>query len=84
MQDRNHRAYRYAAANGLDEFVAELMLGALDEIADSAGRCAALAHFVGSVGADNARLLQQALEELPTGTKLRYSGLLQRSRAEGQ
>lgn len=50
------------------------MLGALDEIADSAGRRAALAHFVGSVGADNARLLQQALAELPTGTDLRYPG----------
>lgn len=47
------------------------MLGALDEIADSAGRCAALAHFVASVGADNARLLRQALEKLPTGIEVR-------------
>ncbi|ORJ58137.1 BlaI/MecI/CopY family transcriptional regulator [Mycobacterium simiae] len=71
VQYRNHPAYHYAAARGLDEFVAELMLGALDEIADSAGRCAALAHFVASVGADNARLLRQALEKLPTGIEVR-------------
>ena len=66
VQYRNARAYRYAAVRGPDELVAELMLGALDEIADSRGRRAALAHFVDSVGADNVQLLQQALEKLGT------------------
>ncbi|BAX92545.1 BlaI/MecI/CopY family transcriptional regulator [Mycobacterium shigaense] len=66
VQYRNGRAYRYAAVHGLDEFVAESMLAALDEIADATGRCAALAHFVDSAGADNVQLLRQALETLQT------------------
>ncbi|WAC89249.1 BlaI/MecI/CopY family transcriptional regulator [Mycobacterium sp. Aquia_213] len=66
VQYRNDRAYRYAAVRGPDELVAESMLGALDEIADSTGRCAALAHFVDRVGAANVQLLQQALAKLET------------------
>lgn len=64
VQYRDERAFRYAAAHGHDELVAELMLAALDEIADSKGRCAALAYFVDTAGAENAQLLQQALEKV--------------------
>ncbi|SOX53926.1 transcriptional regulator [Mycobacterium ahvazicum] len=82
VQYRNDRAYRYSAAQGLDELVAELMLGALAEIADSTGRRAALSHFVDSVGADNVRLLAQALERLETESKFGAAESATQTRSE--
>lgn len=61
---RADRAHRYAAARGRDELVAGLMLDALDQVADSRDRQAALVHFVESVGTEDVHALQRALDEL--------------------
>jgi predicted transcriptional regulator len=64
VRHRADRAHRYAAARGRDELIAELMLDALDQVADSRDRRAALVHFVESVRAEDAHALQRALDEL--------------------
>jgi predicted transcriptional regulator len=63
-QIRDDRAYRYTPVHGRDELVAGLMVDALDQVADSGGRQAALVHFVERVGADEAEALRRALDEL--------------------
>jgi predicted transcriptional regulator len=63
-QLRDDRAHRYAPAQGRDDLVAELMVDALDQVADAGGRQAALVHFVERVGANEAEALRRALEEL--------------------
>ncbi|MBJ8337979.1 BlaI/MecI/CopY family transcriptional regulator [Antrihabitans sp. YC3-6] len=62
-QERDDRAHRYAPVSGRDELVASLMVDALQQ-AESSGRAAALVHFVGQVGADEAAALREALAEL--------------------
>lgn len=64
LQHRDDRAHRYAPVYGRDELVAGLMVDALDQVADSGGRHAALVNFVERVGADEADALRQALAEL--------------------
>jgi predicted transcriptional regulator len=64
LQHRDDRAHRYAPVHGRDELVAGLMVDALDQVADSGGRHAALVNFVERVGADEADALRQALAEL--------------------
>lgn len=64
VQHRDDRAHRYAPTHGRDELVAGLMVDALDQVADSTGRQAALVHFVERVGADEAAALRRALAEL--------------------
>jgi predicted transcriptional regulator len=64
VQHRGDRAHRYAATHGRDELVAGLMVDALDQVADSGDRRAALVHFVESVGTDDVHALQRALAEL--------------------
>jgi predicted transcriptional regulator len=66
-QIRDDRAHRYAAVHGRDELVAGLMVDALDQVADTGGRQAALVHFVERVGADEAEALRRALDELESG-----------------
>ena len=61
VQIREDRAYQYAPTRGRDELVAALMVDVLDEVADQGGRQAALMHFVGRVGADEADALRRAL-----------------------
>ncbi len=63
-RERDGRAWRYRPAASREGYVAELMLGALDQTGD---RDAALAHFVRSVSEDEVAALRQALDEL-TGT----------------
>jgi predicted transcriptional regulator len=63
-QIRDDRAHRYTPVRGRDELVAGLMVDALDQVADSGGRKAALVHFVERVGADEAEALRRALVEL--------------------
>ncbi len=65
-QIRDDRAHRYAPVCSPDELVAGLMVDALDQATDRGGRQAALMHFVGSVGADEAEALRRALDELET------------------
>lgn len=65
-QIRDDRAHRYAAISGRDELVAGLMVDALDEASGPGGRQAALMHFVGRVGADEAEALRRALADLDT------------------
>ena len=64
QQIRDDRAHRYAPSYGRDELIAGLMVDALAEAADTGGRRAALMHFVGRVGADEAQALRRALDEL--------------------
>jgi BlaI family transcriptional regulator, penicillinase repressor len=64
VQYRDDRAHRYAAVYGRDELVAGLMVDALDQVADSGDRRAALVHFVESVGADDVHALACALADL--------------------
>ena len=66
-QIRDDRAHRYAPVHGRDELVAGLMVDALDQVADTSGRRAALVHFVERVGADEAEALRRALDELESG-----------------
>ncbi|HEU0192460.1 MAG TPA: BlaI/MecI/CopY family transcriptional regulator [Mycobacterium sp.] len=63
-QIRDDRAHRYAAAHSRDELIAALMVDALDQVADSGDRQAALVNFVERVGADEADALRRALDEL--------------------
>ena len=64
IQIRADRAHQYTPAHGRDELVAGLMVDALDQAADSGDRRAALMHFVGRVGADEADALRRALADL--------------------
>lgn len=64
VQQRDDRAHRYVPVHGRDELVASLMVDALDQADETAGRAAALVHFVGRVGADEADALRAALAEL--------------------
>lgn len=63
-QHRADRAHRYAAMHGRDELVAGLMMDALDQVVDSGDRKSALVHFIESVGTDDLRALQRALNEV--------------------
>lgn len=63
-QIRADRAHQYTPVSGRDELVAGLMVDALQEAADPGGRQAALMHFVGRVGAQDADALRRALAEL--------------------
>ncbi|WP_241386905.1 BlaI/MecI/CopY family transcriptional regulator [Rhodococcus sp. CH91] len=64
IQQRDDRAHRYLPVHGREELVAGLMVDALDQADETAGRAAALVHFVGRVGADEAAALRAALAEL--------------------
>ena len=64
VQQRDDRAHRYVPVHGRDELVASLMVDALDQADETAGRAAALVHFVGRVDADEAEALRAALTEL--------------------
>ncbi|MEE2034377.1 BlaI/MecI/CopY family transcriptional regulator [Rhodococcus chondri] len=64
IQQRDDRAHRYLPVHGRDELVASLMVDALDQADETSGRAAALVHFVGRVGADEAAALRAALAEL--------------------
>jgi predicted transcriptional regulator len=68
VQHRDDRAHRYAPTHGRDELVAGLMVDALDQVADSGSREAALVHFVERVGADEAAALRRALADLESKT----------------
>ncbi len=78
IQQRDDRAHRYLPVHGRDELVAGLMVDALDQ-ADRRGRTAALVHFVGRVGADEAAALREALaaldaKETATGVAEQHTG----------
>ncbi|TNY36740.1 BlaI/MecI/CopY family transcriptional regulator [Thermomonospora catenispora] len=60
-RERDGRAWRYRPTASRESYVAELMLGALDQTGD---RDAALAHFVRSVSEDEVAVLRQVLDEL--------------------
>jgi predicted transcriptional regulator len=64
VQHRDDRAHRYSPAHGRDELVADLMVDALDQAADTGDRRAALVHFVERVGVEEADALRLALAEL--------------------
>jgi predicted transcriptional regulator len=66
---RDDRAHQYAPVHGRDELVAGLMVDALDQVADTGSRQAALVHFVERVSADEAEALRRALDELESGQR---------------
>ncbi|GGB32850.1 transcriptional regulator BlaI [Gordonia jinhuaensis] len=63
-QIRDDRAHRYSPSYRREDLVASLMVDALSEADESQARHAALVSFVGKVGADEARALRRALDEL--------------------
>ncbi|MGF0310187.1 transcriptional regulator [Rhodococcus sp. 14-2483-1-1] len=73
VQQRDDRAHRYAPLHGRDELVASLMVDALSQAPASGGRAAALVHFVGQVGADEAAALREALAALEVAQSTRES-----------
>ncbi|QBJ94641.1 transcriptional regulator [Rhodococcus sp. ABRD24] len=64
IQQRDDRAHRYLPVHGREELVASLMVDALQQADASGSRAAALVHFVGQVGADEAAALREALAAL--------------------
>ncbi|WP_308198479.1 BlaI/MecI/CopY family transcriptional regulator [Actinomadura terrae] len=60
-RERDGRAWRYQPVASREGYVAELMLGALNETGD---RDAALAHFVRSVSSDEIDVIREALAGL--------------------
>jgi len=61
-QERSDRAYRYTPAQTRAEMTAALMLDALGATPDGSARQAALLHFVGRVGPEEAAALRAALD----------------------
>jgi predicted transcriptional regulator len=64
IQQRDDRAHRYLPVHQREELVASLMVDALQQADKSGSRAAALVHFVGLVGADEADALREALAAL--------------------
>lgn len=64
VQQRHDRAHKYVPVHGRDELIAGLMVDALQQADASSGRAAALVHFVGQVGAEEAAALREALAKL--------------------
>lgn len=60
-QERDGKAYRYAAAESREQMTAGLMLDALGRVDDASAREAALQYFVGQVGPRDAAAIAQAL-----------------------
>lgn len=58
-RERDGRAWLYRPVESREGYIAELMLGALNETGD---RDAALVHFVRSVSSDEIDVLRQALD----------------------
>jgi len=61
VQEKAGRAYRYSPAQSREQAVADLMLDALGATADPSARAAALQHFVGRVGPQEADAIRAAL-----------------------
>jgi predicted transcriptional regulator len=61
---RDGRAYRYEAAAGKDQLVADLMREALDGAGNDANRAAALVRFVDQATPEETAALREALAEL--------------------
>ncbi|NMO91255.1 BlaI/MecI/CopY family transcriptional regulator [Actinomycetospora sp. TBRC 11914] len=59
-QERDGKAYRYAAASSREQMAAELMLDALGDVGED--RTAALVAFVDRVGPEEAEALRRALD----------------------
>jgi predicted transcriptional regulator len=69
-QERDGKAYRYAAASTREQLAASLMLDALGDVGED--RTAALVAFVDRVGPEEVAALRAALEDAPApaGTPL--------------
>jgi predicted transcriptional regulator len=61
---RDGRAYRYEAAAGKDQLIADLMREALDDAGNRANRAAALVRFVDQASPEEAAALRDALSGL--------------------
>lgn len=65
-QERDGKAYRYAAASSRDQMAASLMLDALGDVGED--RTAALVAFVDQVGPEEVEALRRALDTPSQGT----------------
>jgi predicted transcriptional regulator len=65
-QERDGKAYRYAAASSREQMAAELMIDALGDVGED--QTAALVAFVDRVGPEGAEALRRALDTPPHGT----------------
>ena len=65
-QERDGKAYRYAAASSREQLAASLMLDALGDVGED--RTAALVAFVDRVGPEEAAALRAALQAAPRPT----------------
>ncbi|WP_308286161.1 BlaI/MecI/CopY family transcriptional regulator [Actinomycetospora soli] len=65
-QERDGKAYRYAAASSREQMAAELMLDALGDVGED--RTAALVAFVDRVGPAEVEALRRALDTPAQGT----------------
>lgn len=65
-QQKEGRAYRYCPAKSREDAVADLMLDALGATPDPSARAAALQHFVGRVGSQEADAIRAALGSADT------------------
>lgn len=64
-QERDGKAYRYAAASSREQMAAEVMIDALGDVGED--RTAALVAFVDRVGPEEAEALRRALDTPPDG-----------------
>jgi predicted transcriptional regulator len=64
-QERDGKAYRYAAASSREQMAAEVMIDALGDMGEN--RTAALVAFVDRVGPEEADALRRALDTPPHG-----------------
>jgi BlaI family transcriptional regulator, penicillinase repressor len=65
-QERDGKAYRYAAAASREQMAAEVMIDALGDVGED--RTAALVAFVDRVGPEEAEALRRALDTPAPGT----------------
>lgn len=80
VQQRDDRAHQYVPLHSRDELVASLMVDALAQAPESGGRAAALVHFVGQVGADEAAALRDALAALEVAQSAGHSDAIVENR----
>lgn len=74
VQQRDDRAHKYAPVYGRDELIAGLMVDALQQADTGGARAAALVHFVGQVGNEEAATLRTALAKLEADNDVAVDG----------
>ena len=81
-QERDGKAYRYAAASTREQLAASLMLDALGDVGED--RAAALVAFVDQVGPEEAAALRAALQAAPPAPAAPAMPEVPRPRTDGE